>query len=81
VERLAAAPAAQWAERLTAARVPAGVVNDLAGAFTLARAVGLEPVVEVPSADGSPVALTRNPIGLSRTPPTYRSAPPALPDR
>jgi crotonobetainyl-CoA:carnitine CoA-transferase CaiB-like acyl-CoA transferase len=81
VERLAAAPAAQWAERLTAARVPAGVVNDLAGAFALAQAVGLQPVVEVPSADGSPVALTRNPIGLSRTPPTYRSAPPALPDR
>ncbi|HEX3974706.1 MAG TPA: CoA transferase [Solirubrobacteraceae bacterium] len=79
--RLAAGPAAEWAARLTAARVPAGVVNDLAGAFELAQAVGLEPIVEVPSADGPPVALTRNPIGLSRTPPTYRSAPPELPAR
>jgi crotonobetainyl-CoA:carnitine CoA-transferase CaiB-like acyl-CoA transferase len=80
VARLASAPASEWAARLTAARVPAGVVNDLAGAFELARSVGLEPIVEVPSADGPPVALTRNPIGLSRTPPTYRAAPPALPD-
>jgi crotonobetainyl-CoA:carnitine CoA-transferase CaiB-like acyl-CoA transferase len=80
--RLEAAPAAEWAERLTAVRVPAGVVNDLAGAFALARSLGLEPVVDVPSPDGGPpVALTRNPIGLSRTPPTYRSAPPALPER
>jgi crotonobetainyl-CoA:carnitine CoA-transferase CaiB-like acyl-CoA transferase len=80
VARLAAAPAAEWARRLTAARVPAGVVNDVAGAFELARSLGLEPVVEVPSPDGTPVRLTRNPIGLSRTPPTYRSAPPRLPE-
>jgi crotonobetainyl-CoA:carnitine CoA-transferase CaiB-like acyl-CoA transferase len=82
IARLAAAPAAEWAQRLTSARVPAGVVNDLAGAFELARSVGLEPVVDVPSADGgAPVPLTRNPIRLSRTPPTYRSAPPDLPER
>src|SRR5205807_9898297 len=61
VARLASAPAAQWAQRLTAARVPAGVVNDLAGAFALAQSVGLEPIVEVPEADGTSVALTRNP--------------------
>jgi crotonobetainyl-CoA:carnitine CoA-transferase CaiB-like acyl-CoA transferase len=79
IRRLAAAPAAQWAERLTDVRVPAGVVNDLAGAFALAQAVGLDPIVEVPSADGPPVPLTRNAISLSRTPPTYRSAPPDLP--
>ena len=81
ITRLATAPAAEWATRLTAARVPAGVVNDLAGAFELARSLGLEPVVDVPSADGPPVPLTRSPIGLSRTPPTYRSAPPDLPKR
>jgi crotonobetainyl-CoA:carnitine CoA-transferase CaiB-like acyl-CoA transferase len=80
VRRLALAPASEWAARLTAVRVPAGVVNDLAGAFALAKSVGLDPVVDVPAADGPPVALTRNPIGLSRTPPTYRNAPPALPD-
>jgi crotonobetainyl-CoA:carnitine CoA-transferase CaiB-like acyl-CoA transferase len=80
ITRLASAPASEWAAKLTAARVPAGVVNDLAGAFELARSLGLEPVVDVPADDGPPVALTRNPIGLSRTPPTYRAAPPALPD-
>ncbi|HTU98720.1 MAG TPA: CoA transferase [Solirubrobacteraceae bacterium] len=79
IARLATRPAAEWAAQLTAARVPAGVVNDLAGAFELARSLGLDPIVEVPAADGPPVALTRNPIGLSRTPPTYRSAPPDLP--
>ncbi len=80
VARLAAAPAADWARRLTAARVPAGEVNDLSGAFELARSLGLEPTVDVPRPDGSAVALTRNPITLSRTPPSYRSAPPPLPE-
>jgi crotonobetainyl-CoA:carnitine CoA-transferase CaiB-like acyl-CoA transferase len=72
-------PAADWARELTAARVPAGVVNDLAGAFTLAAALGLDPIVDVPGDDGGTVKLTRNPIVLSATPPAYRSAPPRLP--
>ncbi|MGH2870872.1 MAG: CoA transferase, partial [Solirubrobacteraceae bacterium] len=80
VARLAAAPATEWAARLTDARVPAGVVNDLRGAFALARTLGLEPIVDVPRNDGTTVPLTRNPIALSRTPPSYRSAPPPLPD-
>ncbi|MGH2857417.1 MAG: CoA transferase, partial [Solirubrobacteraceae bacterium] len=61
------------------ARVPAGVVNDLAGAFALAASLGLSPVVEVPVGDGTSVALTGNPIGLSETPPSYRTAPPPMP--
>jgi crotonobetainyl-CoA:carnitine CoA-transferase CaiB-like acyl-CoA transferase len=81
VTALRARPAAEWAEALTAARVPAGVVNDVAGAFKLAESIGLNPIVEVPDpATGATVPLTRNPIGLSRTPPTYRRAPPALDD-
>jgi crotonobetainyl-CoA:carnitine CoA-transferase CaiB-like acyl-CoA transferase len=79
VQRLGARPATDWASRLTDARVPAGVVNDIAGAFELARTLGLEPIVDVPGPDGSTVPLTGNPIGLSRTPASYRSAPPALP--
>ena len=83
---LAARPAAEWAAALTAQRVPAGVVNDIAGAFALAESLGLSPVVEVPSAREAepggplpePVRLPRNPIGLSRTPPRYRSGPPPL---
>jgi crotonobetainyl-CoA:carnitine CoA-transferase CaiB-like acyl-CoA transferase len=78
---LAARPAAEWAPELTAARVPAGQVNDVAGAFALAGQLGLEPIVDVPREDGSAARLTRNPIRLSATPPTYRSAPPRLPER
>jgi crotonobetainyl-CoA:carnitine CoA-transferase CaiB-like acyl-CoA transferase len=81
VVQLAAAPAAEWAARLTRVRVPAGVVNDVRGAFALAESLGLEPIVQVPRPDHSTVALTRNPIGLSRTPPSYRSAPPQLPEQ
>jgi crotonobetainyl-CoA:carnitine CoA-transferase CaiB-like acyl-CoA transferase len=79
VQRLSARTGEEWAERLGAARVPAGAVNNLAGAFGLAQSLGLEPVVDVPAGDGTSVPLTRNPIRLSRTPATYRSAPEPLP--
>ena len=71
-------PAAHWSEALTAARVPAGPVNDVGAAFRLARELGLDPVVEISDGDRPATPLTRNPITLSRTPATYRSAPPAL---
>jgi crotonobetainyl-CoA:carnitine CoA-transferase CaiB-like acyl-CoA transferase len=76
---LSTMPAAHWVRVLSDARVPAGEVNDIAGAFALAASLGLEPIVEVPSPDGGVKRLTRNPIGLSATPPNYRAAPPALP--
>ncbi len=92
--RLHASPAAAWASALIELGVPAGVVNDVAGAFALAESIGLDPVVAVPrvadTAADAPaesaaastrdaVRLTRNPIGLSRTPAEYRSAPPRMP--
>jgi crotonobetainyl-CoA:carnitine CoA-transferase CaiB-like acyl-CoA transferase len=80
IARLAARPANEWVAALAAARVPAGVVNDVAEAFAFAEALGLAPIVALRRADGSSVRLTRNPIGLSVTPPSYRSAPPELPD-
>jgi crotonobetainyl-CoA:carnitine CoA-transferase CaiB-like acyl-CoA transferase len=76
---LAVRAAADWAPRLLDARVPAGVVNDIAGAFELAQALGLDPLIDLPDPGGSSLRLPRNPIGLSATPPTYRSAPPKLP--
>lgn len=75
---LAVRTAPQWAALLTAARVPAGVVNDIGAAFGLADSLGLAPVVALPTPDESRVSLPRNPIGLSATPPTYRLAPPPL---
>jgi crotonobetainyl-CoA:carnitine CoA-transferase CaiB-like acyl-CoA transferase len=75
---LAARPAAEWAAALLARRVPAGQVNDLGAAFAFAERIGLGPTVAIPREDGSSVELTRNPIRLSATPATYRSAPPRL---
>ncbi|HWJ43442.1 MAG TPA: CoA transferase [Solirubrobacterales bacterium] len=76
---LAARPAAEWVELLTARRVPAGVVNDVGAAFGFAERIGLDPVVEIPRDDGTPVRLPRNPIKLSKTPASYRLPPPRLP--
>ncbi|HWH93869.1 MAG TPA: CoA transferase [Baekduia sp.] len=70
-----------WVDELSAAGVPAGRVNDIEQAFGLAEALGLQPTVDLPREDGTIARLTRNPIRLSRTPPSYRSAPPALPER
>lgn len=76
--RLVYAPASVWAERLLAVGVPAGEVNDIAGALALGERLGLNPVVSIDDAEGRPVRVGRNPIGLSRTPARYEIAPPAL---
>jgi crotonobetainyl-CoA:carnitine CoA-transferase CaiB-like acyl-CoA transferase len=77
---LAARTAAEWSAELLARRVPAGQVNDLGAAFAFAESIGLEPTTEIAREDGSTVALTRNPIKLSASPATYRTAPPLLPE-
>ena len=77
---LASRPATEWSAELTAHRVPAGRVNDVGAAFALAESIGLDPTVAIASEDGSTVSLTRNPIRLSASPATYRSAPPLLPE-
>jgi crotonobetainyl-CoA:carnitine CoA-transferase CaiB-like acyl-CoA transferase len=77
--RLASRAARDWAAELAAAGVPAGEVNDIAGAFALADRLGLGPVVEIPRESGPGVRLARNPLRLSATPVSYRSAPPPLP--
>ena len=77
---LASRPAADWSAALLARRVPAGQVNDLGAAFAFAERIGLAPTVDIPREDGTTVSLTRNPIRLSTTPATYRSAPPTLPE-
>jgi crotonobetainyl-CoA:carnitine CoA-transferase CaiB-like acyl-CoA transferase len=79
--RLREQPAASWVAELSQARVPAGQVNDIAGAFALAERLGLEPIVEVPRPAGGVARLTRNPIRLSVTPASYRTAPPVLPEK
>ncbi|MDP9027031.1 MAG: CoA transferase, partial [Actinomycetota bacterium] len=72
--RLSEAPAAEWQERLTQARVPAGVVNSVSEAFALAEQLGLAMVVGQP--DGPRQAA--DPIRVRNASPTYRTPPPRL---
>ena len=73
--KLREAPAALWVERLEAARVPSGLVNDIGEAFALAERLGLEPVVKV----GDPeVAQVADPMRLRSSPVVYRRRPPHL---
>ncbi|MBT2274273.1 CaiB/BaiF CoA transferase family protein [Rhodococcus qingshengii] len=68
-----------WFKLLSAERVPCGPLNDIADAISLAERLGLDPTVEInDSRRPSPVRQIANPIRLSRTPPTYRTAPPRL---
>jgi crotonobetainyl-CoA:carnitine CoA-transferase CaiB-like acyl-CoA transferase len=64
---------AEWVDRLRAARVPAGPVNDLEEAFAFAESLGLAPVDETAG-----VRTVRPPYGLSSTPARVRLPPPAL---
>ncbi|MET1016992.1 MAG: CoA transferase, partial [Leifsonia flava] len=70
---LATAPASDWVSRLSAAGVPAGLVNDVGEAIAFAESLGLAPVVEV---DGS--RSIANPIRLASDPAAYDSRPPRL---
>lgn len=74
-ELLRSADAHDWAHRMSAVGVPAGPVNNLAEAFDYAVDQGLEPIADC---DGQ--RQVANPIRMSVTPPTYRTAPPALGD-
>ncbi|MCV7191843.1 CaiB/BaiF CoA transferase family protein [Mycolicibacterium brumae] len=72
---LTAHGADHWHRELGAAGVPAGPINDLAEAFAFAEQLGIAATVPVP---GSSTPQVANPIDLSATPVSYRSAPPPL---
>jgi crotonobetainyl-CoA:carnitine CoA-transferase CaiB-like acyl-CoA transferase len=69
----AAAPAADWVARLSAAGVPAGPINDVEQAFAFAAGLGLEPVDETGG-----VRTVRSPLRLAATPAAVRRRPPRL---
>ncbi|WP_120520542.1 CaiB/BaiF CoA transferase family protein [Arthrobacter celericrescens] len=76
---LAAAPAAHWQERLTAAGVPAGRVAGIDEGLEFAEFLGLAPTIEVHDSSGARVGRqVRHPV--SWTPPLAprTQAPPAL---
>jgi len=73
-------PADHWFTVLSGLGVPCGPINDLGQAFALAERLGLDPVAEITDDGRDPVRTVANPITMSATPATYRSAPPRLPD-
>jgi formyl-CoA transferase len=74
--RLAQATAAVWQARLTEVGVPAGEVQDVAGAFALAARLGLEAVVR-PAGDGA-TPLVALPVSFSGFAPAPARRPPTL---
>lgn len=73
IPALAQRGADSWFTTLMAAGVPCGPINSIDEAVGLAQSLGLAPVVDV---EGVPTIA--HPIGLSRTPATYRRRPPSL---
>lgn len=67
-----------WIERMRIAGIPCGPINDIEEAFRLARDLELDPVAVLRRDNGSEVPTVANPIRFSRTPITYRQAPPRL---
>lgn len=72
---LANADADHWFEALTAAGVPSAPLNDIAEGLAFATRLGLDPVTTVGPHEQPTV---RHPVTYSRTPPSYRHAPPGL---
>ncbi|MHB8600791.1 MAG: CaiB/BaiF CoA transferase family protein [Ktedonobacteraceae bacterium] len=77
VERLRTRPASEWFHRLSAAGIPCGPINSVAGGIALARELGLDPVVKVGAGENA-VPVIRHPISFSLTPPRHELPPPAL---
>ena len=70
---LSKASAQEWFQKLRAAGVPAGPVNNIKQAFEFAESLGLDPIVEVEG-----MRSVRNPINFSDTPIEYHTAPQQL---
>ncbi len=71
-------PASHWLEKLEAADVPCGPIQDLAQVFSDKQVVhrGLE--VRLPHQQAGEVRLVANPMRFSSTPITYAAPPPLL---
>jgi crotonobetainyl-CoA:carnitine CoA-transferase CaiB-like acyl-CoA transferase len=69
---------AEWLQRLDAADVPAGPVNELPEVFANPQVKHRGMLVEVEHPQAGPIRLLANPIRLSATPVTSYSPPPTL---
>ncbi|SEA91746.1 Crotonobetainyl-CoA:carnitine CoA-transferase CaiB [Variovorax sp. YR216] len=69
---------AHWLERLRAARIPCGPVNNFAQALDDVQVRARDMVVEVPLQSGEKLRMPGNPIKLSAAQPAAFTTPPAL---
>jgi crotonobetainyl-CoA:carnitine CoA-transferase CaiB-like acyl-CoA transferase len=69
---------AEWIEALEALKIGCGPINTLRQVFADPHVVARDMVVEMAHASGAAVRVIANPVKLSATPPSYRTAPPAL---
>ncbi len=69
---------AEWIEALEALKIGCGPINTLEQVFADPHVQAREMVVEMAHGSGEAVKVIANPVKLSATPPSYRSAPPLL---
>lgn len=67
-----------WMENLSSAGVPCGPINSIDKVFDDEQVKSRNIHIETPRSDGSMIPGVASPIRLSKTPPSYRSAPPGL---
>lgn len=71
-------PTSHWIAALESVGVPAGPINTVDAVFDDPQVRARRMVVELPHPVAGTVPLVANPLRLSETPVTYRSAPPPL---
>ena len=69
---------AEWIDLLEAQKIGCGPINTLKDVFADPHVQARDMVVEMAHASGAAVQVIANPVKLSATPPSYRSAPPVL---
>ncbi|MCB4824846.1 CaiB/BaiF CoA transferase family protein [Roseicella aerolata] len=69
---------AEWIEALEALKIGCGPINTLEQVFADPHVRARNMVVEMQHGSGEAVKVIANPVKLSATPPSYRSAPPIL---
>ncbi|WP_082057139.1 CaiB/BaiF CoA transferase family protein [Psychromicrobium lacuslunae] len=75
---LAEQPASYWIDRLSAAGIPCGPINNYLQAVESEQAAALGMVQQVSRADGSELRLLRGPLSIDSVPVSITAAPPAL---
>ncbi len=67
-----------WIDGMEAAGVPCGPINDVRQVFENPQVQARGMRIDLEREDAGPVKLVANPVKASRTPPSYRRAPPRL---